>query len=268
MAKDARSSRALKRNVFSTVLLAAIIYAGLHFLVRTEGVQSEVVNRLADWAKEPVSLGRCSLTPLLKLRLEGLALEHAKVEEARIGVDPFALFSEERPLFRSIHIVGLEVTLRRVGGAGVWRPEILHGIGSKVGSVLGVVSGIVPDAQALPGVPERFINGDTIWTVERAKMVWKEANGVELAYLADVDSSTKVVDFSDRRARQTLIDAGHVKLASSHLIRDLELEVVQIGGYAPTLVLTMSDSAGRYDGFQTERFWEELRLRLEKLATL
>ena len=141
-------------------------------------------------------------------------------------------------------------------------------MGSKLGAVLGLNPSTMPADDALPTFPAYVINEKTLLQLRRAKVIWHDEQNRELAYVTDVDTRIKLVDFSDRKALQTVLKCGHIKLASGHLLRDLQLEVVKIDGYKPTLILKMSDSAGEYEGFQTETLWQDLNLHLKALTTL
>jgi hypothetical protein len=202
------------------------------------------------------------------LRLKGLDFYGVQMPDVRVKFNWFALLSKEKPLVKKLDIQRLEVKLQRVPSSGNWEPLVLHGLGSKLGAVLGLNPARVPSDDSLPKFPTYVINEKTLVQLRRAKVVWCDEKNRELAYITDIDSRIKVVGFSDRKALQTILKCGHIKLASGHVLRDFQLEAIKIDGYKPTLILNMSDSDGEYDGFPTEDLWQDLNLRLSALSEL
>ncbi len=268
MAKKTTIRVRLKRNLLAGIVVGLVLYVGMHILSRTEGVRSLVADKISNGTRLPVALRSCSATPLLGLRLQGLDFYGAQMPDVRIKFNWFAWTSKKTPLIRELEIQGLEVKLKRVPVTGNWEPLVLHGMGSKLGTVLGLGPVQVRDEDTLPKFPSYVINEKTLLQLRRAKVVWYDEQNRELAYVTDTDTRIKLVAFSDRKAIQTLLKCGHIKLASGHLLRDLQLETIKIDGYKPTLILKMSDSAGEYEGFQTEALWQDLNLHLKALTTL
>lgn len=260
--------RQLKRNILSGVLIALILYIGVHMISRTDGVRTAVADKISKGTRLPVALKSCGATPLLGLRLNGLDFYGVQMPDVRVKFNWFAWLSKKTPLVRQLEIQELQVKLQRVPDSGNWEPLVLHGLGSKLGAVLGLNPVQLQADDTLPKFPSFVINEKTLLQLRRAKVVWHDEQNRELAYITDVDTRIKVVAFSDRKAIQTLLKCGHIKLASGDILRDLQLEVFKIDGYTPTLVLKMSDSAGEYKGFQTEVLWQDLALHLTALSTL
>lgn len=258
----------LKRNLVSGILTACVLYAGIHILSRTEGARSMVADKISNGTRLPVALERCGATPLLGLHLQGLGFYGVKMPDVRIKFNWLAWLSKDKPLVRQLDIQGLEVEFTRVPVSGNWEPLVLHGLGSRLGAVLGLNAIQVSDGNALPKFPAYVINEKTLLQLRRAKVVWNDESRRELAYITDVDTRLKMVAFSDRKALQALIHCGHIKLASGHILRDFQLEAVKIDGYRPTLILQMSDRDGEYEGFQTETLWTDLNLYLSQLAPI
>jgi len=256
----------LKRNLWAGLLIALILYISTHILSRTEGIRSMVADKISNGTRLPVALESCGTTPLLGLHLQGLDFYGVRMPDVRVKFNFFSFLSKARPLVRELHIKGLEVKLTRVPETGNWEPLVLHGLGSKLGAVLGVNPVQRGIDNTLPHFPAYVINGKTLLQLRRAKVIWHDEQKRELAYVTDVDTRIKVVAFSDRKALQTLLKCGHIKLASEHVLRDFQLEAVKIDGYKPTLVLKMSDSDGEYEGFQTEILWQDLNLHLNALS--
>lgn len=263
-----KKKRNLKRNIWAGFLIALILYVGIHVISRTEGARSMVADKISNGTRLPVALESCGATPLLGLHLKGLDFYGVQMPDVRVKFNWFSWLSKETPFVRQLNIRGMEVKLKRVPDSGNWEPLVLHGLGSKLGAVLGLSPATMPADDALPKFPAYAINEKTLLQLSRAKVRWFDEQNRELAYIADVDTRIKVVAFSDRKALQTVLKCGHIKLASGDLLRDLQLEVVKIDGYKPTLILKMSDSAGEYEGFQTETLWQDLHLHLDALSTL
>jgi hypothetical protein len=258
----------LKRNLWASLLIVLVLYVGIHMIARTEGARSAVADKISNGTRLPVALESCGTTPLLGLRLKGLDFYGVQMPDVRVKFNWLALFSKDKPLIKQLDIQQLEVKLQRVPETGNWEPLVLHGLGRKLGAVLGLNSPPVRNDDSLPKFPAYVINGKTLVQLRRAKVVWNDELNRELAYITDIDTRIKVVGFSDRKALQTILKCGHIKLASGRLLRDFQLEAVKIDGYKPTLVLKMSDSDGEYEGFQTETLWQDLNLRLSALSAL
>ncbi len=267
-AASKKKKGSLKRNIWAGLLIGLILYIGIHVISRTEGARSMVADKISNGTRLPVALESCGTTPLLGLRLKGLDFYGVQMPDVRVKFNWFSWLSKEKPLVSQLDIQGLEVKFQRVPETGNWEPLVLHGLGSKLGAVLGLNPAQLQSDDALPKFPSYVINEKTLLQLRRAKVIWHDEQNGELAYITDVDTRIKVVAFSDRKALQTRLKCGHIKLASGHLLRDLQLEAVKIDGYKPTLILKMSDSAGEYEGFQTETLWQDLNLHLNALSNL
>jgi hypothetical protein len=258
----------LKRNLLSSALIVIILYVGIHVISRTEGARSFVADKISNGTRLPVALQSCAATPLLGLHLKGLDFYGVQMPDVRVKFDWFARFSKDKPLVRQLEVQSLVVKLQRIPSTGNWEPLVLHGLGSKLGAVLGLNPVLQQGDDSLPKFPAYVINEKTLLQLRRAKVVWHDEQNRELAYITDTDTRIKVVAFSDRKALQTQIKCGHIKLATGRLLRDFQLEAVRIDGYKPTLILEMSDSDGEYKGFQTEALWQDLNLHLTSLSEL
>ena len=262
-----KKKRNLKRNILTSVLIAIVLYVGIHIISRTDGARSMVADKISNGTRLPVALERCSATPLLGLHLQGLVFYGVRMPDVHIKFNWFAWLSKDKPLVKRLDVQGLDVMFKRIPISGNWEPLVLHGLGSKLGAVLGLNPVQMSDDNALPKFPAYVINKKTLLHLRRAKVVWYDEQNRELAYITDVDTRVKVVAFSDRKALQAQLKCGHIKLAAGHLLREFELEAVKIDGYKPTLILKMSDSNGEYEGFQTETLWQDLNLYLSQLSS-
>jgi len=267
MAKKKKKGR-LKRNILSGLVIALILYVSAHILSRTEGFRGMVADKISNGTRLPVALESCGTTPLMGLRLRGLDFYGVQMPDVRVKFNWLARLSKDKPLIKRLDIQGLDVRLQRVPATGNWEPLVLHGLGSKLGAVLGLNPARIRSDESLPKFPTYVINEKTLVQLRRAKVVWRDEQNRELAYITDIDSRIKVVGFSDRKALQTMLKCGHIKLASGRLLRDFQLEAIKIDGYKPTLILNMSDSDGEYDGFPTENLWQDLNVRLSALSEL
>ncbi len=257
-----------KRNFITTGLILLVIYIGVHIISRTEGVRSMVADKISNGTRLPVALESCAATPLLGLRLKDLDFYGVRMSEVKVKFNGFAWLSKKTPLVKRLDIQDLEIKFQRVPATGNWEPLVLHGLGSTLGAVLGLNPAPGSENDTLPKFPAYVINEKTLLQLRRAKVVWYDEKNRELAYITHTDSRIKMVAFSERKALQTRIKCGHIKLASGHVLREFQLEAIQISGYTPTLVLGMSDSDGEYEGFQTKTLWQDLNLHLSALAEL
>ena len=258
----------LKRNLMTGALILLVIYIGIHIITRTGGFNRLVTDKLSNGTRLPVTLEKCGATPLLGLRLQGLDFYGVRMPDVRIKIDWFARLSKEKPLVKRLDINGLEVAFRQVPATGNWQPLVMNDLGSRFGAVVGIKPAIGAAYDELPRFPAFVINKKTLLDLHRARITWYDGQNRELAYVTDVDSQVKVVAFSDRKALQVQLDCSHVKLASGPLLRDFELEAVQIDGYEHTLIMKMGCSEGEFEGFQTKTLWEDLFHHLSQLAEI
>lgn len=256
----------LKRRVLTGFLLALILYLGAHAIARTEGVRSIVVDKISNFTHQPVALKKCAATLLLGLDLKGLAFYGVEMPNVKVEWNWLAMLSDNKPFIRRIHIQTMEVKLKRIPVSGKWDPLVLHDLGNRLGGALGLKHLPFEDDQTLPQVPDILLNEKTALKIERAKIVWRDANGNELAYVDNADATVKVVNFQGREAVQFFLTAGHLKMADGKLIRDFELETIKIDGYKPVLVVRMASAGLEYDGFESQTLWQDLFSRLGSLS--
>ncbi len=271
MAKEAIEKKrkgSVKRTLITTGLIFAILYVGIHVVSRTEGFRSLVTDKISSGTAQPVSLEKCGATPLLGLRLQGLSFQGVTIPEAKasFNFNPFTLFSKKRPVVSQLYIRELEVQFKRIPKSGKWEPLVLHGIGSRFGAVVGLNPPSSAADENLPTFPPYVINEQTLLQLDRAKVVWRDEKGAELAYLTDVDSSLRSRSFMNRRVIQTIIKCGHIKLARGAVLRDFRLEAFRVEGSGMVTVLDMTDSQGEYDEFASATLWQDLNLYLNRLS--
>jgi hypothetical protein len=169
---EAKKKRHIRRNVITAVIILLILYVGIHILSRTEGARSAVADKISNGTRLPVALKGCGTTPLMGLKLDGLAFYGVEMPDVKIKFNWFAFLSKHKPLVRQLEIDGLEVNLKRIPVNGNWEPLVLHGIGSRLGAVLGLnpVQGGAMDN--LPKFPAYVINDKTLLKLSRAKVIW------------------------------------------------------------------------------------------------
>jgi len=263
-----KNKRHLKRDFIASMLILLVLYIGIHILSRTDGVRSAVADKISNGTRLPVALEGCGTTPLLGLRLEGLAFYGVEMPEVQVRFNWFSFLSKHQPLVRQLEIDGLEANLKRIPANGNWEPLVLHGIGSRLGAVLGLnpVQGGAMDK--LPTFPSYVINEKTLLKLRRAKLIWYDEQLRELAYISDADLNVKVGSFIDRKVVQTIVQCGHIKLASGKILRDFKMEAFRIDGSGIVTVLNMADRDGQYDEFATQNLWQDLNLHLYSLSEL
>ena len=203
-AAAAKKKRHLKRNIVWGVLVVLILYVGIHVLSRTEGARSFVADKISNGTRLPVALKSCGATPLLGLRLEGLDFYGVQMAEVHVRFNWFAWLSEDAPLVRQLEIEEMQVKLQRVPDSGNWEPLVLHGLGSKLGVVLGVNPDPGGTDDSLPKFPAYVINEKTLLQLSRAKVVWHDEQNRELAYITDADMRIKAVDLTPFERRDQL----------------------------------------------------------------
>ncbi|VGO22558.1 AsmA family protein [Pontiella sulfatireligans] len=255
-----------KRNLASALIIFLILYIGVHVISRTEGARSAVADKLSNGTGQPIALEKCEATPLLGLRLQGLAFQGVSMPEVKMSFNWFSFLSKDKPFIKQLRIQGLEIQFKRVPASGHWEPLVLHGVGSRLGAVLGLNPAEMGEDESLPKFPPYAINAKTLLQLDRAKVVWRDENGREIAYITEADLKVKSGTFIKRKVIQTIAQCGHVKLASGRALRDFRLEVFRIEGSGVVTVLDMADSNGEYDEFASQTLWQDLNLHLNQLT--
>jgi len=267
-AKTGEGKTSVRKHLFTTGIVLFVLYIGIHILSRTEGARSAVADKLSNGTRQLITLESCGMTPLLGLRLEGLGFYGVEIPEARVSFNWLYFFSKEKPFVKRLHIRDLDVEFRRAPDGVHWEPAVLHGIGSRLGEVLGIPTPEPRDNDALPKFPAHVINAKTLLQLDRAGMVWRDATGREIAYLSAADLKVETGTFIKRKVIQSIVKCGHIKLASGNALRDFRLETFRIEGSGIVTVLDMADSNGLYDEFATQVLWQDLSLRLNELAKI
>ncbi|MEA2069260.1 MAG: hypothetical protein U9P12_08675 [Verrucomicrobiota bacterium] len=268
MAKKTGTRVRLKRNLVSGFIIALILYAGVHIISRTDGARSAIADKLSNGTRQLITLEKCGATPLLGLRLRGLAFQGVEIPDAKVSFNWFSFFSKETPFVKQLRIQGLDVELRRVPSTGNWEPLVLHGVGARLGAVLGLNPATMDEDDALPKFPAYAINEKTLLQLRRARIVWRDESGRELAYITEADLNVKSGLFIKRKVIQTIAKCGHVKLASGRALREFRLEAFRIEGSSVVTVLDMADSNGQYEEFASQTLWQDLNLHLNQLTEM
>ncbi len=257
-----------KRQLIITGLVALILYIGVHILSRTEGARSAVADKLSNGTRQQISIDKCGATALLGLHLQGLRFQGVEMPDVKMSFNWFSIFSKETPFVKQLRIKGMEMQFRRIPTTGNWEPLVLNGVGSRMGAVLGLNPTQMGDDESLPKFPPSVINAKTLLQLERCKVVWKDENGREIAYVTEADLRLKSGSFIKRKVIQTLFSCGHVKLASGRALRDFRLEAIRIEGSSVITILDMADSNGQYEEFASNTLWQDLNLHLHQLSEM
>jgi hypothetical protein len=258
----------IKRHLITTGIILLILYIGAHIITRTQGFRSAVADKLSNGTRQLISLEECGATPLLGLRLRGLAFHGVEIPDAKVAFNWFSFLSKKTPFVKQLRIQGLDVEFRRVPTTGNWEPLVMHGVGARLGAVLGLNPAAMGDDDALPKFPPYAINEKTLLLLSRAKLVWRDENGRELAYITEADLNVKSGLFIKRKVIQTIAKCGHIKLASGRALRDFRLEAFRIEGSGVVTVLDMADSNGQYEEFASQTLWQDLNLHLNQLSAM
>lgn len=257
-----------KRNLFWSLFLLIICYVGLHLLARTEGVRSYIAEQVSDAVGQPATIEQCALTPALALQMRGLVFEGVTAQEVRVGLDPLALVTRERPRMKSLQVKGLQVIFSPSADPGGWAPAVLNDIGSRLGAVLGAGSLSVA-LTAMPAPPSsHWINTRTTVALYETEMIWQDSTAKEIARLTGLEAHVQSARFHTRTATQFGIECAEIRLASGAKLETVQFEAVAFSGYAPVVILAFSDRAGEYEGFQSKLIWQDLTLHLEALGRM
>lgn len=258
----------MRRNAITLFLIALLLYIGIHLLARTDGARSAVADKISNGTRQPVAIEQCGATPLLGLHLKGLSFYGVETGDVTVKFNWLAFVFRHKPLIKRLDIQGLEVSLKRVPTSGHWEPLVLHGLGSRLGAVVGVNPSQTHMDNSLPRFPAYALNEKTLLQLHRAKISWRDEQGRELAYITDADLSVRAGAFTDRKVVQSIVHCGHVRLASGQMLRDFRLEAFQVEGSAIVTVLDMADADGEYPEFATETLWQDLNQQLNTLSEL
>ncbi|MDF7808382.1 hypothetical protein P4E94_13085 [Pontiellaceae bacterium B12219] len=255
-----------KRNAITTLIVLLIIYIGGHVLSRLEGTRQAVADKLSNGMRQQISIEKCSMTLLMGLHIEGLRFQGVEMPDVKMSFNWLSFLSKEAPFIKELRIKEMEIQFRRIPATGNWEPLVLHGVGSRLGAVLGLNPSKMGEGESLPTFPAWVINAKTLLQLERAKVVWKDGTGKEIAYITEVDLRLKSGGFVKRKVIQTILKCGHMKLASGRALREFKLEAFCIQGSPIVIVLDMADSDGQYDEFASATLWEDLNLHLNALS--
>lgn len=258
----------IKRNLITAGIIVLILYIGAHVITRTQGFRSYVADKLSNGTRQLITLEECGATPLLGLRLRGLAFEGVEIPDAKVSFNWFSFLSKETPFVKQLRIQGLDVEFRRIPVSGNWEPLVLHGVGARLGAVLGLNPSTMGEDDALPKFPAYAINQKTLLQLSRAKIVWRDEHGRELAYITEADLNVKSGFFIKRKVIQTIAKCGHMKLASGRALRDFRLEAFRIEGSSWVTVLNMADSNGEYPELASNTLWQDLNQYLNQLSQI
>ncbi|MDF7798718.1 hypothetical protein P4C99_04545 [Pontiellaceae bacterium B1224] len=257
-----------KRNIITALVLVVILYIGAHIISRMEGSRQLVADKLSSGTRQQISIEKCGMTPLMGLRIKGLAFQGVEMPDVKMSFNWFSFLSKETPFIKELRIKGMEMRFRRIPTTGNWEPLVLNGIGSRMGAVLGLNPSQMGNDQSLPKFPPYVINAKTLLQLERSKVVWKDENGREIAYITEADLRLKSGGFIKRKVIQTIFSCGHMKLASGSALREFRLEAFRIEGSQWVTVLDMADSNGEYAEFASSTLWQDLNLHLNQLSEI
>ncbi|MEI6892173.1 MAG: hypothetical protein V5783_08390, partial [Pontiella sp.] len=253
-----RGWKRIKRNLITILIIGLLLYIGAHIISRLEGTRQIVADKLSNGTRQQISIEKCSMTPLMGLQIQNLSFQGVEMPEVTISFNWLAFLSKETPVVRELRIKGMEMRLRRVPTTGNWEPLVLNGIGSRVGAVLGLNPQKLETDDSLPQFPAYAINSKTLLQLEQAKIVWKDKNGRDIAYITDANLQLKSGNFIKRKVIQTLFSCGHLKLASGRTLREFQMEAFRVEGSEIITVLNMADSNGQYAEFSSATLWQDL----------
>ena len=258
----------IKRNAITLLMIGIILYIGAHVLSRLEGTRQMVADKLSNGTRQQISIEKCNMTPLMGLHILNLTFQGVEMPDVKMSFNWFSFLSKETPLVKELRIKSMEMRFRRIPTTGNWEPLVLNGIGSRLGAVVGLNPTQMGEDQSLPKFPPSAINAKTLLQLERAKVVWKDENGREIAYITEADLRLKSGPFVKRKVIQTLFNCGHIKLASGLSLREFQLEAFRVEGSQIITVLNMADSNGQYDEFSSATLWQDLNLQLNQLSAM
>lgn len=254
-----------KRNATTTLIVLIILYIGAHIISRLDGTRQAIADKLSNGTRQPISIEKTSMTVLCGLRIQGLSFQGVEMPDVKLKFNWLSFFSKETPFVRELKIKDMEMIFRQVPDTGNWEPLVLHGIGSRLGAVLGLNSAKPVKDDSLPTFPPEAINAKTLLQLSHAKVVWKDANGREVAYITDANLKLRTGSFIKRKVIQTIFECGHLKLANGRGLREFRLESFRIEGSSWVTVMDMADSNGEYEEFASDTLWEDLNEYLNEL---
>jgi hypothetical protein len=257
-----------RQRMIVTALVFLVLYIGAQVISRTDGVRKAVADKISNGTRLPASLDHCGATPLLGLRLTGLALPGVELPDVKVSFNWVSFLSKDKPFVRKLSLRDAQVRFRRVPQTGAWEPLVLHGVGSRLGAVVGLNPVQLPEEIDRLIFPSYAINAKTRLQLKRTRVAWLDEQGRELAYILDGDLKGSEAGFMGRRAMQTIVECGQVRLASGQVLDDFRLEAFHIQGSEWITVLEMSDSQGEYPEFSSPTLWQDLSLHLNRLSAV
>ena len=258
----------IKRNAITALIILIILYIGAHVISRLDGTRQAIADKLSNGTRQPLSIQKSGMTLFCGLRLQGLSFQGVEMPDVKMKFNWFSFFSKETPFIRELKIKNMEMNFRQVPTTGNWEPLVLNGIGSRMGAVLGLNPAKSVEDDSLPKFPPEAINSKTLLQLEHAKVVWKDSNGREVAYITDANLRLKTGLFIKRKVIQTIFRCGHLKLANGRGLREFRLEAFRIEGSSVVTVLDMADSNGEYEEFASDTLWQDLNTHLNALSEM
>ena len=257
-----------KRRLIITGLILLVLYIGAQGISRTDGVRNAVADKISNGTRLPVTLESCGATPLLGLKLKGLMIPGVEVPEVELSFNWFSFLSKDSPFVKQLELRNAKVRFKRIPESGNWQPLVLNGVARRLGAVVGLNPTEEQKDDNLPVFPPYAINAKTQLRVHGAKVSWLDEKGLELAYLLDGDLKETTGRFTKRKAVQTLVKCGQIRLASGRILDDFKLEAFRVEGSDWVTVLQMSDREGQYDEFASRSLWQDLSLYLNQLSAV
>ncbi len=262
-----KKGRPLKRSALTALSLLVILYIGAHVISRLEGTRQAIADKLSNGTRQPISIEKSGMTALCGLRLQGLRFQGVTMPDVKIRFNGLFFLSKETPFVSELQIRDLELTFRRIPAGGNWEPLILSGVARRAGAVLGLPPP-KGDDDSLPKFPPYVINAKTLLQLKDAKVVWKDEQGRETAYVTNADLKLKAGSFIKRKVIQTIFSCEHLRLANGQALREFRLETFRIEGSPWVTVLDMADSNGEYEEFASDTLWDHLNTHLERLSSM
>lgn len=266
--KESGKKLRLKRRLIAAGLVLLILYIGAHLISRTEGVRALVADKISNGTGLPVSLKKCGMTPLLGLRLKGLLIQGAELPDVKLSFNWFSFLPKDKPFVKKIRLKDAEIRFRRIPETGNWEPLVMHGVGSRLGAVVGLNPLQAGTDESLPIFPPYAINSKTLLQLEDTKIMWIDEKGNELASIENADFRVKVERLIKRKVVQAIVKCDQITLASRRVLDDFRLEAIHVEGSDWITVLEMSDSGGEYPQFATPTLWRDLNLQLNQLSAV
>lgn len=227
--------------------LLAIAYGAALLLSRTEGMRYLVRDRIEAAIGMPASIGAMRMTPALDAILEDISLGETNTIQVR-KVEIAGSLREKLKggaWMQSVRVAGCTLTLK-LSPSGRWTPAALEPLSGWSAQWCGIKIPVPPpaaasgrsgaaDAEKTPDAAAQKFETAGFHripvTLVGGKIIWRDAEGNELASAGDIEVHLTPLKTQAREIQHVVLSAGHIRSAAGDYITGLFVELLSTQGH-------------------------------------